>query len=232
MIYKHQNKTTTFAEFLKKLQFNRGAFLGVVYAIFVLGLTMDSLVSAAEQVQFKRVPTQFIAALGDPNSSFGSGAQHWGIWQIDPGPRGVWLKDYEKLEEAGGQAPANWQFDSQDWWLEEHGLIMEKPDFPLRPGRYIVTGDREVTTMLTVSEKDQNGEQRWELDNDASLFDVTHLPCRSARYSPLPGFESCSPLVANQAAFPVTPGAVMPAVVGCSKQDYAVLFVIAVALDN
>ena len=28
--------------------------------------------------------------------------------------------------------------------------MMEKPDFPLKAGRYMVTGDREVTTVLTV----------------------------------------------------------------------------------
>jgi hypothetical protein len=39
-----------------------------------------------------------------------------------------------------------------DWWLEEHGLIMEKPDFPLPVGKYMVTGDREVTTELTIAE--------------------------------------------------------------------------------
>ena len=39
-----------------------------------------------------------------------------------------------------------------DWWLEEHGLIMEKPSFPLPAGKYMVTGDREVTTELTVTE--------------------------------------------------------------------------------
>ena len=39
-----------------------------------------------------------------------------------------------------------------DWWLEEHGLIMERPT-ALPPGQYKVTGDREVTTTLTVYPK-------------------------------------------------------------------------------
>jgi hypothetical protein len=38
-----------------------------------------------------------------------------------------------------------------DWWLEEHGLIMEKPSFPLPAGKYMVTGDREITTELTIT---------------------------------------------------------------------------------
>merc|ERR1711959_245967 len=68
--------------------------------------------------------------------SSGSGAARWGIWRVDPGPRGVRLHEFPKLEAAGGVAPARWQFDKEDWWLEEHGLIMEKPDFPVPPGQY------------------------------------------------------------------------------------------------
>ena len=71
---------------------------------------------------------------------------------MDPGPRGVDLRDYPKLERAGGVAPAKWRQDNDDWWMEEHGLIMEKPDFPLPPGRYQVTGGRETTSVLTVRE--------------------------------------------------------------------------------
>jgi hypothetical protein len=62
-------------------------------------------------------------------------AQAWGIWRVDPGPRGVRLAQYAALEAAGGVARAGWQFDKDDWWLEEHGLIMEKPDFPVPPVR-------------------------------------------------------------------------------------------------
>ena len=182
--------------------------------------------------KFKRIPTQFIAALGDPAATAGSGAQSWGLWRVDPGPRGVWLDNYEQLKAAGGAAPAQWQFDSSDWWVEENGLIMEKPDFPVPPGKYVVTGDREVTTVLTVHPMDQDGAQRWELDNGAKLYDVTHLPCRSARYTPAKGAGSCSPAKAQMTAFPVAPGAAMPPVEGCNKQDYAVLFVIGVAVGN
>ena len=187
--------------------------------------------SNLEDITFKRVPLQFIAALGDPGAMSGDGAETWGIWELDPGPRGVWLDRFDKLEEAGGVAPSNWQFDGEDWWLEEHGLIMEKPAFPLPPGRYLVTGDREVTTMLEVFPDDDQGNRRWELAH-GTLFDVTHLPCRSARYTPIDSETPCTPANASQANFPVVPGATMPAVPGCHKQDYAVLFIIAVAVES
>lgn len=168
---------------------------------------------------FERIQTQFMAALGDPNASKGTGAQDWGLWELDPGPRGVRLRNYDsQLVNNNNVAPAGWKFDSKDWWLEEHGLIMEAPKFPVAPGRYLVTGGRLVTTILTV---DDGGS--WKLD-DGKLYDVTHLPCRSARYTPTS--EGGSPLTARQFDFPVTPGAEMPAVPGCNKQDYAVLFVI------
>ncbi len=195
-----------------------------------LGRSADA--ASEGQTQFKRIPTQFIAALGDPGATSGSGAESWGLWRLDPGPRGVWLKNYEQLKAAGAVAPAQWQFDSTDWWLEEHGLIMEQPDFPVPPGKYVVTGDREVMTVLTVHPADKDGERHWELDDGATLYDVTHLPCRSARYTPATSASSCSPAKAHQAAFPVTPGGPMPPVEGCNKQDYAVLFVIAVAVEN
>lgn len=170
---------------------------------------------------FSRFPsTQFIAALGDPNSSTGAGAKEWGVWRKDPGPRGVWLKDYSKeLEGSYNLAPAGWKFDPQDWWLEEHGLIMEAPQFPIPAGRYLVTGGRRVTTGLTILE-----DGSWKLD-EGTLFDVTHLPCRSARYKPAAEGIG-SPKDASLADFPVKPGAIMPTVPGANKQDYAVLFLL------
>jgi len=176
--------------------------------------------------------TQFIAALGDPKASEGTISEDgsWGLWQVDPGPRGVWLRDYNKdiLQSETGQyrAPAGWNFDPNNWWLEEHGLIMEAPDFPLKEGKYLVTGGRKVTTTLTV-EKDG----KWKLD-EGTMFDVTHLPCRSARYQPISGGEvgAGTPTAANPKDFPVTPGAVMPTVPGARQQDYAVLFVIGKAV--
>ncbi len=183
-------------------------------------------------MKFNRVRTQFIAALGDPAATSGSGAEAWGLWPVDPGPRGVRLENYEQLNAAGGVSPAGWKFDTTEWWLEEHGLIMEKPDFPLPAGKYLVTGDREVTTTLTIHSVDPAGDRRWELDDGATLYDVTHLPCRSARYIPAASGPLCSPADAERTAFPVTPGASMPPIEGCEKQDYAVLFVVGVAVDD
>lgn len=201
---------------------------------------------------------QFIAALGDPSASSGSGAEGWGLWREDPGPEGVRLSAYKpKLEATGGRAPAGWQFDRNAWWLEEHGLIMPSTKrLPLvssvREGaqmkvvrpfrRYVVTGDREVTSVLTVH---QDG--RWELSK-GTLYDVTHLPCRSALYTPAAEGSTCLPSKARPSDFPVRPGAesecipplwlcgcqqfplvlAVPRVEGCAKQDYAVLFVVGV----
>jgi len=188
--------------------------------------------SAYAQTSFKHISAEYIVALGDPAANSGSGAQLWGLWHQDPGPRGCMLEDYGKLKASGGVAPAQWKFDNKDWWLEEHGSIMEKPDFPLPPGQYVVTGGREVTTVLTVYPKDKDGVERWELDNGAKLYDVTHLPCHAARYTPAKNDGSCSPAMAQGTAFPVAPGVPMPSIKGCNKQDYAVLFVIGVAVDN
>ena len=202
--------------------------------LLVMMATAGQLAQATGDVQtrFKPIRTQFIAALGDPGATSGSGAQSWGLWRLDPGPRGVWLDSYEQLRAAGGVAPAQWTFDDSDWWVEEHGLIMEKPDFPVPPGKYIVTGAREVTTVLTVHPMDNDGDQRWELDGGATIQDVTHLRCRSARYTPATLGSPCSPAKAQITAFPVAPGGVMPPVEGCNKQDYAVLFLVGVAVGH
>ena len=183
------------------------------------GIAAAALVAPnAAQAEMKKLrPIQFIAALGDKDASSGKGAQEWGLWRLDPGPRGVQLGAYENLAAKGGKAPAGWQFNDKAWWLEEHGLIMEEPA-PLPPGRYVVTGARKVTTELTVQ---KNGD--WAL-KEGKLFDVTHLPCRSALYTP--GGGACTPAQANRKDFPVTPGAQMPDVTGCARQDYAVLFVL------
>ena len=194
-------------------------------------LTSSARAESETPTSFKHIPLQYIVALGDPAASSGSGAQTWGLWRQDPGPRGCLLEGYDKLKAAGGVAPAQWKFDNADWWLEEHGVIMEKPEFPLPPGKYVVTGGREVTSVLTVHPGDQDGDQRWELAQGAKLYDVTHLPCHAARYKPATRNNSCSPDKVQSTAFPVAPEAPMPPVEGCNKQDYAVLFVIGVAVE-
>ncbi len=190
---------------------------------------------------------RFIAALGDPASTKGTGAELWGLWRDDPGPRGVYLNDYEKkIASKNNVAPAGWTFHPDDWWVEEHGLIMSTPEpllskktnsiaatsitstggeeemIIIPEKRYIVTGDREITTTLTVRD-----DGTWELEK-GTLYDVTHLPCRSAAYR---GSKNiCMPGNANSEDFPVRPGAQMPKIMGCEKMDYAVLFVLGEAV--
>jgi len=205
-------------------------------------ITQTSIVAFADENQvsspkptakFQRYPQmRFIAALGDPKASSGTGAGEWGLWRDDPGPRGVFLRDYNRQLATTSVAPAGWTFQKDDWWLEEHGLIMSTPgSLPkkrydkttktvLPYKRYVVTGDREVTTILTVFD-----DGRWELGK-GTLYDVTHLPCRSARYTPHGKRGTCLPSAAERKDFPVRPGAKMPAISGCNKQDYAVLFVL------
>jgi len=201
-------------------------------ALSPAALAQSAHAAAETQTKFRRISTQFIAALGDPDATSGSGAQGWGLWRRDPGPRGVRLSRYEQLEAAGGVAPAQWKFDNTDWWLEEHGLIMEQPEFPLAPGEYLVTGDREATAVLTVHPTESDGTRRWDLDGGATLYDVTHLACRSARYTPAAGENSCSPAKAQMSEFPVAPGGAMPPVEGCDKLDYTVLLVIGVPVED
>jgi hypothetical protein len=192
--------------------------------------TTDAAADAdGDELRFERVRTQFIAALAAPEATAGDNAQQWGLWPLDPGPRGVRLNRFDRLMADGGIAPSRWQFDSDDWWLEENGLIMEAPQFPLSPGRYLVTGGRRITTVLTIHPPDERGNQRWELADGTTVYDVTHLGCRSARYTPAAADAQCSPAGAPRSAFRVAPGAEMPPVEGCAKQDYAVLFVVGVA---
>lgn len=205
-------------------------FLAILTLILSLS-AQPTLAGDADRTLFKRIPTQFIAALGDPEATSGDGAEHWGLWPLDPGPRGVRLESFDLMLADGGVPPARWHFDTNDWWLEENGMIMEQPEFPLAPGQYIVTGLRQMTSLLTVHEPDATGNQRWELDRGANLYDVTHLGCRSARYTPVSA-NSCTPANAPQDAFRVKPGADMPPVDGCHKQDYLVLFVIGRPVDD
>lgn len=186
--------------------------------------------SGNNKKELQRYPSiRFIAALGDSTASSGSGADTWGLWRDDPGPRGVYLRDYERRIGSNAQvAPAGWTFDPTDWWVEEHGLLMSTPEpLPrksldkvtkaiLPEKSYLVTGDRDVTTVLTVRD-----DGSWALAK-GTLYDVTHLPCRSAAYTG----KTCAPKNANLKDFPVKPGADMPSISGCDKQDYAVLFVL------
>ncbi len=210
---------------MKSLRSIKSLFAGAAAAVFML---LAGQTPAAAQPGFKSIPTQYLAALAEPGAVSGNNAQSWGLWRVDPGPRGVPVGEYENLAAHGGVAPSQWKFDSGDWWLEENGRIMESPEFPVPAGKYLVTGNRDVETVLTVFPKETDGSQRWELADGATVFDVTHLRCRSARYTPTAENKSCSPAAVQQSSFPVQPGALMPPVENCAKQDYTVLFIVGV----
>ncbi len=162
--------------------------------VLAAGLQPPVHASGVDLSKFKRIEPQYIAALGDPGATSGSGAQAWGLWNQDPGPRGCKLDRYDQLKATGGVTPSQWKFDAKDWWLEEHGLIMEKPTFPLPPGKYLVTGDRDVTTVLTIHPKDKDGNQRWELSPTARPSTMSPIS-DAARHatSSATANNSCSP---------------------------------------
>jgi hypothetical protein len=201
----------------------------------VLPLALAALSASAPaqaESSFVRGATQYIAALGNSGARSGDDAQTWGFWSVDPGPRGVWTQDYPDLIANGGVAPQGWTFDADAWWLEEHGLIMEAPGFPLPPGQYVVTGGREVTAVLTIMPPDVAGRQAWSLSDGATILDVTHLRCRAALYTAKAAGQSCTPDKTPTGVFPMSPGIAMPAVEGCSKQDFQVLIVVGTMVES
>lgn len=189
-----------------------------------------TLATAQAEPAFVQIETQYIAALGDPLATNGTDASDWGLWAVDPGPRGVQVTDYAGLVANAGVAPTGWQFDSAGWWLEEHGLIMEAPSFPLPAGQYVVTGGRDTTAVLSVLPADSEGKTAWSLSDNASVYDVTHLGCRAALYTAQSG-QSCSPDATPTNVFPMRPDISMPAVKGCTKRDYQVLIVVGMMVD-
>ena len=200
-------------------------------AICAAGLIVAFGPAQAEQTYIPG-KTQYIAALGATSATSGNDAETWGFWSVDPGPRGVWISDYDDLLADAGLAPDGWQFSEKAWWLEEHGLMMESPSFPLPPGQYVVTGGREVTSVLTVAAPDATGKQAWSIANGATLYDVTHLGCRAAVYTAKAQAQSCTPDKTNTDVFPMRPDISMPEVEGCTKQDYQVLIVTGMMVDS
>lgn len=199
----------------------------VVFMVMVV-----SAASAKAEQTMVRIPTQYIAALGDPFTSSDNDAHTWGWWEVDPGPRGVKLANYDSLVSSNGVAPAGWQFDPEGWWVEERGYIMEAPKFPLPPGEYVVTGGRMAVSVLSVEAPDDEGNQAWSLSDGAMIYDVTHLGCRAAFYTPLDGAQTCTPENTPTDVFPMVPGVVMPEVEGCNKQDWQVLIIVGMMVDQ
>ncbi len=192
--------------------------------VLLASLLFTLALPAAAELKVKSIATQYIAALGDASATHGTNAEAWGLWAVDPGPRGVRLTQSSEFL-AKGVAPAGWVYDKADWWVEEFGRIMEKPQFPMPPGRYVVTNGTFTYAILTVQAKDASGHMAWALSDDTKLIHVTHLGCRAGRYRPETAGGICTPGNAAPEQFPVAPGAAMPPVPGCSKQDYHVLIV-------
>jgi hypothetical protein len=112
--------------------------LSVVTAVTATNLYTQTVYTPPGFQRFSA--TKFIAATGDPTANYGvignAPEEQWGVWNQDPGPRGVFLRDYKAsllnnkqqrtstiVSDSDGSivAPAGWKFDKNDWWLEEHG---------------------------------------------------------------------------------------------------------------
>jgi len=172
-----------------------------------MGLIVTAISSPLlAETKIRRIPAQYIATLALGGASSGTGAESWGLWRIDPGPIGVWLRFYQFLQKAGNIAPAGWRFDIDDWWLDENGLIMKAPEFPMPAGAYYVTNGEEHISLLTVEKPDADGKQAWSLSGGKTISNVTHGPCRSARYTPEGVSGTCSPEDADRSVFPLKPG--------------------------
>ncbi len=182
----------------------------------------------AQDAKFRRVRSQYIAALGPVDATEGDNAHTWGHWPEDPGPIGVRLRDFDKLAANGGIGPKGWQFNEDDWWLDENGLLMMAPNFPMPSGRFLVTNAIKNVALLTVAAPDADGRQSWQLSNGRTLDDVTHKKCRSARYRPASEGADCSPANAQQSAFPLQPDQDPPAVADCDRLVYSVPIIFAV----
>ena len=94
---------------------------------------------------------------------------------------------------------------------------MNAPEFPIPARQYYVTNGEENIFLLTVGEADAEGKQAWSLTDDKTIGDVTHGPCRSARYTPESESGSCSPKYADRSAFPLKPSEAPPLVSRCNK---------------
>ena len=105
-----------------------------------LGVLVTAIASPLlAQTIVRRVQPQYIASLALSRATSGTGAETWGLWSVDPGPIGVWLRFYQLLQKAGNIAPSGWRFNIDDWWLDENGLIMKAPQFPIPARKYYVT---------------------------------------------------------------------------------------------
>ncbi|XDZ65665.1 hypothetical protein AB8880_12195 [Alphaproteobacteria bacterium LSUCC0684] len=102
---------------------------------------------------------------------------------------------------------------------------MKAPDFPISPGKYLVTNGEDHASLLTIEQPDKDGKQKWSLSDGKTIGNVTHGPCRSARYTPIGESGTCTPENADLSAFPLKPGEQLPPVSLCNRKIYSVLIV-------
>ena len=95
----------------RPLNFTRRQWISSVLGILVASITSPVL----SQTKIRRIQTQYIATLAPAGATSGIDAETWGIWTVDPGPIGVWLRFYQTLRKAGNIAPSGWRFNVDDW---------------------------------------------------------------------------------------------------------------------
>src|SRR4029078_10039642 len=76
------------------------------------GLQQPVHASGLALSKYRRIEPQFIAALGAPKATSGSGAQSWGFWNKAPGPRACKLDHYPELKETR-VAPTQEKLDTE-----------------------------------------------------------------------------------------------------------------------
>jgi hypothetical protein len=84
----------------------RRRLLSVAFLLLAAGLQQPVHASGVDLSKFTPIEPQYIAALGAPGATSGNGAQSWGFWNQDPGPRACKLDHYDQLKAAGGVAPS------------------------------------------------------------------------------------------------------------------------------
>jgi hypothetical protein len=90
------------ADMKPTFNFTRRQWLASAFGFLVSSIAAP----LAAQIKIRRIQTQYIAALAPEGATSGTGAETWGLWKVDPGPIGVWLRFYQALQKAGNIAPS------------------------------------------------------------------------------------------------------------------------------
>ncbi|WP_455389882.1 hypothetical protein, partial [Petrachloros mirabilis] len=71
-----------YREFANHMMLIRRACLATALLVTIAAVAQPVHAAGGGQTKFQRISTQFIAALGDPGATSGSGAQSWGLWPL------------------------------------------------------------------------------------------------------------------------------------------------------